>query len=163
MMFRNNSLNCLNLGIGIPFLIIFQLTSLYWNHSWCLSSWPCTKNGCHLTKMAIWIINKGEFKEDITIKSGWNVRNIFNPKCIIIQISQFQGGMEGKRHYLKAFHDTKNKRVNLRQQVERIWREHVRIKSEELNKCTKIGNIPSLSKKSHKSVNVIWWLKSNTD
>jgi hypothetical protein len=53
--------------------------------------------------MAIWIINKGKFKEDITIKSGWNVRNIFNPKCITIQLSQLQGGMEGKKHCLKAF------------------------------------------------------------
>ncbi len=31
----------------------------------------------HLTRMAIWIINKGEVKENITIKSGWNAKNIF--------------------------------------------------------------------------------------
>jgi hypothetical protein len=24
------------------------------------------ENGCHLAKMAIWIMNKGEFKENIT-------------------------------------------------------------------------------------------------
>ncbi len=59
-------------------------------------------------------------KVSYTIKSGWNVRNILNPKCIKIQFSQLQGGMEGKKHCPKAFHDTKNKRVNLRQHVERI-------------------------------------------
>ncbi len=159
MMFQNNSLKCLNLEIDIPFLIIFQLPSLYWNHSWYLSSWPCTKNGCHLAKMAIWIINKGEFKENITIKSGWNARSIFNPKCIIIQFFQLQDGMKGKTHCLKAFHDIENKRMNLRQHVKRIWREHVRIKSEELNKCTKIDNVPSLSEKSHKSMNEILWFE----
>ncbi len=85
--------------------------------------WPSyfvSINSLHLARMATWIINKGEFKENITIKCGWNARSIFNPKCIIIQLSQLQGGMEGKRHYFKAFHDTENKRVNLRQHVERI-------------------------------------------
>jgi hypothetical protein len=27
--------------------------------------------------MAIWIINQGEFKENIIIKNGWNASNIF--------------------------------------------------------------------------------------
>jgi hypothetical protein len=57
--------------------------------------------------------------------------------------------MEGKRHCLKAFDDIENKKVNLEQHVKKIWIEHVRIKSEELNECTKIGNIPSSSKNSH--------------
>jgi hypothetical protein len=65
--------------------------------------------------------------------------------------------MEGKRHYLKAFHHIENKRVNLRQHAERIWTKRVRIKIEELNECTKIDNVPSSSGKSHKSMNVILW------
>ncbi len=104
LMFHNRSLNCLNLGINIPlliniptlksFLIFFVLTL----HQKWLSYFVSIF--LHLAMMAIWIINKGEFKENITIKSGWNARSIFNPKCIIIQFSQLQGGMGGKRHCL---------------------------------------------------------------
>ncbi len=93
MMFQNNSLNCLNLGINIPFLILFQLKSLY-------------------------------------------------------------------SHCFKAFHDIENKKMNLSQHVERIWTKNVKIKSVELNKCTKIGNIPSSLEKSHKSMNGILWFKA---
>jgi hypothetical protein len=63
--------------------------------------------------MAIWIMNTREFKENITIKSGWNVRSILNPKCIVIQFFQLQGGMGGKRLCLKAIHDTKKIRGEL--------------------------------------------------
>jgi hypothetical protein len=62
---------------------------------------------------------QGGVPEKIKIKNGWNPRNIFNAKCIIIQFSQLQGGMEGKRHFLKAFDDIENKKVNL-EHVERI-------------------------------------------
>ncbi len=38
----------------------------------------------HLTKMNIWINNRGEFKQDITTKSTQNAMNILNAKIIII-------------------------------------------------------------------------------
>jgi hypothetical protein len=33
----------------------------------------------HITKMAMWIINEGEFKDNINIKCRYNARNILNP------------------------------------------------------------------------------------
>jgi hypothetical protein len=69
--------------------------------------------------------------------------------------------MEGRRHCLKALHDSENmKRVYLRQHVKRIFIEYIRIKSEELNECTKTGKIPSSSEKSHKFMNAILWFRT---
>jgi hypothetical protein len=48
--------------------------------------------------MAIWIINMGELKKNITIKNGWNERNILNMERIVIQFFQLQGIMGGKIH-----------------------------------------------------------------
>jgi hypothetical protein len=52
----------------------------------------------HLTKMAIWIINRWEFKKDIPIKCCYNARNIFDAECIVVDLSQLGGGMGGKKH-----------------------------------------------------------------
>ncbi len=51
-----------------------------------------------LVTMAIWIINMGELKKNITIKNGWNERNILNMERIVIQFFQLQGIMGGKIH-----------------------------------------------------------------
>jgi len=76
-------------------------------------------------KMAISIINTGEFKANITTKSGWNVRSILNPKCIVIQFFQLQGGMGGKRHYLKAIHDTKKIRGELQSNLSKGFKQNM--------------------------------------
>jgi len=33
----------------------------------------------YITKMAVWIINEGEFKENVNIKCKYKSRNIINP------------------------------------------------------------------------------------
>jgi hypothetical protein len=60
--------------------------------------------------MAIWIINNEEFKENITIKSGWNARSIFNPKCIIIQFFNSKVAWRAKDIALKHSRTLKTKR-----------------------------------------------------
>jgi hypothetical protein len=75
--------------------------------------------------MAVWIINMGEFKKNITIKNGWNARNILNMECIVIQFFQLQGVVGGKRHFFRQSMTLKKKRGKaLRQLVERIGMEH---------------------------------------
>jgi hypothetical protein len=60
--------------------------------------------------MAIWIINKGKFKENITIKSGWNAKSIFNPKCIIINFFNSKVAWKAKDIALKHSTTLKTKR-----------------------------------------------------
>jgi hypothetical protein len=50
----------------------------------------------HLPRVTIKTHNVGEFKQNITIKSGQNVMNIFNAKVIIVQIFQFKASMHNK-------------------------------------------------------------------
>jgi hypothetical protein len=38
----------------------------------------------HITKMAMWNINEGEFEKNIKIKCRYNARNILNLECIIV-------------------------------------------------------------------------------
>jgi hypothetical protein len=44
----------------------------------------------HLTIVTIRINKRGQFKQNITMKCGWNARNNFNTKIIIVQISQLE-------------------------------------------------------------------------
>jgi hypothetical protein len=50
----------------------------------------------HLPKVIVESNNRGEFKQNITIKCGWNVTNIFNAKLIIVQIFKLKVNMHGK-------------------------------------------------------------------
>ncbi len=71
----------------------------------------CFVRPLHPTNMAIWIINWWEFKDDIPIKCYRNARNIFNAKCIVIDLFQLGGGMGGKRHELGAINYNKKRKV----------------------------------------------------
>ncbi len=117
----------------------------------------------HLVIMVVWIINMKEFKNNITIKNGWNVRNIFDMECIVIQFFQLQGVMGGKRHCFQAIHDTEKRKgesfettckKDLNGTLETLW-----FKSEELEGCIEIGNVLAMLKESHKFMNVVSWFE----
>jgi hypothetical protein len=62
----------------------------------------------HLAKLIV-EINKGEFKQNITIRCGWNVMNIFNVKFIIVQLFQFRTNMRSKSHCLEIVYYIQHK------------------------------------------------------
>jgi hypothetical protein len=50
----------------------------------------------HVLKVTIYTNNKGEFKQNISIRCGQNAMNIINAKLIIVQIFQLRTNMRDK-------------------------------------------------------------------
>jgi hypothetical protein len=63
----------------------------------------------HLPKVTVKTNNRGEFKQNITIKCGQNATNIFYAKVIIVQISQLRASMRNKRHCPKIIYYTQHR------------------------------------------------------
>ncbi len=72
--------------------------------SWSLSiPYICLEMNTRLT-------NGGDFKQNITIKCGWNATKILNAKVIIVQIFQFRTNMCNKWHSLEIIYYIQHKR-----------------------------------------------------